>query len=56
MAIGGGRGEPGKERAGGGNKGVSIRNWRRCKKGTEGQEIKQKYVVGGNDIMSQVKI
>ena len=28
--------------------GGSIRNWRRCERGTEGQEIKQKYVAGGD--------
>jgi hypothetical protein len=27
--------------------GGSIRNWRRCERGTEGQKIKQKYVAGG---------
>ena len=27
--------------------GDSIRNWRRCERGTEGQEIEQKYVAKG---------
>jgi hypothetical protein len=30
----------------GGNKRDSIRNWRRCEKVSEVQEIKQKYVAG----------
>jgi hypothetical protein len=48
MIVGGaGRGEPGKERGGGRNKGGSLRNWRRCESGTEGQEIEQKYVAKG---------
>jgi hypothetical protein len=31
------------ERGGGGNKGGSIRYWNGWERGTEGQEIKQKY-------------
>jgi hypothetical protein len=37
----------GKGKEGGGNKGDSFRNWRRCERGTEGQEIEQKQVAGG---------
>ena len=34
------RGGQGREKGGGGNKGGSIRIWRRYERGTEGQEIK----------------
>jgi hypothetical protein len=44
---GGGRGVLRREKGGEGNKGDSTRNWRRCEKVTEGQEIEQKYVAGG---------
>lgn len=37
----------GRKKGGEGNKGDSIRNWRRFERGTEGQEIQLKYVVGG---------
>lgn len=41
---GGGRGGTGREKGEGENKGRSIRDWRRCERDTEGQEIKQKYI------------
>ena len=50
MIVGGGRrGEPGKDKGEGGNKGDSIRNWKRCERGTEGLEIEEKYVAGADE-------
>jgi hypothetical protein len=45
--IVGGRGGSGKEKEGGENKGNSIRKWRRCERGTEGQGMEQIYLAGG---------
>ena len=40
MIVGGGsRGVEGREKGGRGNKGGSIRNWRRRERGIEGQEM-----------------